>query len=71
MGRSRGGWTLHDEMHLLAEAIINSFDGNVHIGNLNYDTLLLSAPKAVRPVVTYGPRLQPILNNGKRRRFTR
>lgn len=47
MERSRGDWTLHEEMHQLVEAIIDNFGGNVHIGNLNYDTLLLSALKAV------------------------
>lgn len=47
MERSRGDWTLHEEMHQLVEAIVDNFDGNIHIGNLNYDTLLLSALKAV------------------------
>lgn len=47
MERSRGDWTLHDEMHQLVSAIIDKFRGVVHIGNLNYDTLLLSALKAV------------------------
>ncbi|MEZ2389067.1 hypothetical protein AB6813_05855 [bacterium RCC_150] len=47
MERSRGDWTLHEEMHDLVSAIIEAFEGNVHIGNLNYDTLLLSALKAV------------------------
>lgn len=47
MERSRGDWTLHDEMHQLVSAIIDKFGGNVLIGNLNYDTLLLSALKAV------------------------
>lgn len=47
MERSRGDWTLHDEMHQLVQAIIEKFNGTVYIGNLNYDTLLLSALKAV------------------------
>ncbi len=47
MDRSRGDWTLHEEMHGLVSAIIEKFGGTVHIGNLNYDTLLLSALKAV------------------------
>jgi len=47
MERSRGDWTLHDEMHQLVQAIIGNFSGTVYIGNLNYDTLLLSSLKAV------------------------
>jgi len=47
MERSRGDWTLHDEMHQLVQSIIDDFNGNVYLGNLNYDTLLLSALKAV------------------------
>ncbi|MGN8131515.1 hypothetical protein [Paenarthrobacter sp. 22069] len=47
MERSRGDWTLHDEMHHLVQAIIRQFNGTVYIGNLNYDTLLLSALKAI------------------------
>lgn len=46
MERSRGDWTLHEEMHQLVKTIIDEFGGTIHIGNLNYDTLLLSAMKA-------------------------
>ncbi|MFE4078202.1 SIR2 family protein [Paenarthrobacter sp. YIM B13468] len=46
MERSYGNWTRDAEMHQLVRAIIDNF-GAIYIGNLNYDTLLLSALQAV------------------------
>ncbi|WP_082924621.1 SIR2 family protein [Paenarthrobacter nicotinovorans] len=45
--RSYANWTRDGEMHDLIEAMVEDFGGSIHIGNLNYDTLLLSALKAV------------------------
>ena len=47
MDRSRADWIEHLEMHSLVLAILDAFDGEIYFGNLNYDTLLLSALMAL------------------------
>lgn len=41
--RSQGSSENTPKLHAFVEAITTAFDGNIAIGNLNYDTLLLSA----------------------------
>ncbi|MBD8517282.1 SIR2 family protein [Plantibacter sp. CFBP 8804] len=41
--RSRGGGENAEDLHHFVEALRDGFDGEITIGNLNYDTLLLSA----------------------------
>lgn len=46
--RSQGNHEAHGSIHKFLVSMIEKFDGTIHIGNLNYDTLLLSALMAVR-----------------------
>lgn len=41
--RSQGTWADADGLHTIVTAITAAFEGQVNFGNLNYDTLLLSA----------------------------
>ncbi|GAA1914031.1 hypothetical protein GCM10009688_18660 [Arthrobacter gandavensis] len=59
--RSRADHILHKEVHDVLRAIIDSFDGVVTFGNLNYDTLLLSGLLAVdAPLSDLGRGVVPI-----------
>lgn len=61
MERSRADWTLHEAMHKLVQAVVDEFDGQVHFGNLNYDTLLLSSLLAIdAPMTDLGLGYNPV-----------
>lgn len=48
MERSHADYYRDDGMHKLFRAIVDGFQGEIYIGNLNYDTLLMATLRAIR-----------------------